>query len=122
MTRAAKLIDGLSTYQPRVTCDLSLDQFVFNFCLPSYGCSLHSSLQYQDGVAAARTLLVEMMADLDEEVAELFLMEEEVRNVAEVVDGLDTALKPRGRNDKTIVPYSGWRPKLAVRLGVKGRC
>lgn len=28
---------------------------------------------------AARTLLVEMMADLDEEVAELFLMEEEVR-------------------------------------------
>eukprot|EP00903_Cladosiphon_okamuranus_P017647 g16252.t1 len=32
----------------------------------------------KDDAAAARTLLVEMMADLDEEVAELFLMEEEV--------------------------------------------
>lgn len=32
----------------------------------------------QADTAAARALLVEMMADLDEEVAELFLMEEEV--------------------------------------------
>ncbi|CAN0035926.1 unnamed protein product [Scytosiphon promiscuus] len=32
----------------------------------------------EEEVKAARTLLVEMMADLDEEVAELFLMEEEV--------------------------------------------
>lgn len=37
-----------------------------------------SSLPCQDDAAAARMLLVEMMADLDEEVAELFLMEEEV--------------------------------------------
>lgn len=33
---------------------------------------------HQAETAAARALLVEMMADLDEEVAELFLMEEEV--------------------------------------------
>lgn len=33
---------------------------------------------HQADTAAARALLVEMMADLDEEVAELFLMEEEV--------------------------------------------
>ena len=32
----------------------------------------------QADVAAARALLVEMMADIDEGVAELFLMEEEV--------------------------------------------
>lgn len=34
--------------------------------------------QFQEEVAAARALLIEMMADVDEDVGELFLMEEEV--------------------------------------------
>lgn len=37
-----------------------------------------------------------MMADLDEEIAELFLMEEEVLNLTEVVNGLDCVLEPFG--------------------------
>lgn len=59
----------------------------------SYRCSLTSSPPYQDDAAAARALLVEMMADLDEEVAELFLMEEEVLSLAAVVNDLDSILK-----------------------------
>lgn len=62
-----------------MTCDLSLDELVFQSLPTSRSNARYIPLLHQDDAAAARTLLVEMMADLDEEVAELFLMEEEVR-------------------------------------------
>lgn len=54
--------------------------------VPTAHADARHMLPYQDDAASARALLVEMMADLDEEVAELFLMEEEVQNLAEIVN------------------------------------
>lgn len=41
-----------------------------------------SGVIFQVETAAARATLVEMMADVDDEVGELFLMEEEVSTIA----------------------------------------
>lgn len=67
-------------------------------------------------------LLVEMMADLDEEVAELFLMEEEVRNLDEIVNGLDPLLKVFGMVKTPSWLDSGCRLQLALCLSVKQTC